>query len=64
MMDSSLPKVDEIVELSVIGNPQVEVLKFEVISVDAQTGLMEARACQANADGEHCLIRTLLGRLQ
>ncbi|HXX18332.1 MAG TPA: hypothetical protein VEJ46_02920 [Candidatus Acidoferrum sp.] len=63
-MDAGLPKIGEIIELSAMGNSHAWNLKFEVVAVDPRTGLMEARACEANADGEHTLIRMLLRRLQ
>jgi len=59
-----LPQVGEIIELSAMGKPDGITVRFEVISMDPQTGLMEARACDANADGEFTHIRMKLTRLQ
>lgn len=61
--DDGLPKVGDILELSAAA-PDAKNMRFEVISVDPRTGLMEARACEPNADGEHTLIRMSLRRLQ
>jgi hypothetical protein len=63
-MDTGMPKVGEIIELSAMGNPHAQTMRFEIISVDPRTNLIEARACKANADGEYSHIRMKLGRLQ
>ncbi len=62
-MDGGFPRVGEILELSSLA-PNAKSTRFVVISADAKTGLMEAKACEANADGEHLLIRMRLQRLQ
>lgn len=63
-MENGLPEVGQIIELSAMDSPNEKVLRFEVISVDTRTGLMEARACESNSDGEHVRIRMFLWRLQ
>ena len=63
-MDTGMPKVGEIIELAAMGNPRVRAHRFEVISVDPLTHLIEARACEANANGEHSHVRMRLERLQ
>jgi len=64
MENTGLPEVGEIVEISVLENPSGKTIRFEVISVDPRTGLMEAKACEANADGQFPHIRMKLERLQ
>jgi len=58
---TGLPEVGEIVELR---TPDCNTMRFEVIAVDPRTGLMEAKACEANADGQFTHIRMKLSRLQ
>ena len=62
-MDAGLPRIGEIVELSSTENPQAKTAKFEIISFDPTTGLIEARACEPNPDGEHTFLRMLLQRI-
>ena len=57
---TGLPEVGEIVELAETGKPDGESTRFEVISMDPRTGLMEAKACEANPDGEFTHIRMRL----
>lgn len=59
-----MPKVGEIIELCALGNPHAKSWKFEVVSVDPWTHLIEARACEPNANGEHSHIRMKLERMQ
>jgi hypothetical protein len=63
-MDPELPRIGEIVELFAVDNPDSQDSRYEIISVDPGTCLIEARACEANADGEHTHIRMRLHRLQ
>ncbi len=63
IMDAGLFRVGEILELTAV-EPEAESTRFEVIAVDPRTGLIEARSCEANRDGEHWLIRMRLQRLQ
>lgn len=64
MFDPGLPQVGEVVEISSMEQPHAKAARFEVISVDPRSGLIEARACEANADGEHTHVRMRLQRLQ
>jgi len=59
-----LPEVGEIIELAPLHNPRGKIMRFEVISVDPRTLLMEAKACEANPDGEFTHIRMRLERAQ
>jgi len=62
--DIGLPQVGEIIELVAPRAPGGKAVKFEVISVDPRTRLMEAKACEANPDGQFTHIRMRLERLQ
>jgi len=61
---TGLPEVGEIVELAEIGKPDGKGTRFEVISMDPRTGLMEAKACEANANGRFTHIRMRLARFE
>jgi len=61
---TGLPEVGEIVELVSMGRPDYTTMRFEVLAVDPRTGLMEAKACEADADGQFTHIRMKLSRLQ
>jgi len=61
---TALPKPGEIIELVPLGKPDAKTVRLEVISMDPRTGLMEAKACEANPDGEFTHIRMVLARLQ
>jgi hypothetical protein len=63
MADATRLPVGEIVELAETGKPDGKSTRFEVISMDPRTGLLEAKACEANADGEFTHIRMRLARL-
>ena len=62
-MDAGMPRVGQIIEFCESGNPRGTGRRFEIISVNPQTRLIEARACEANADGRHSHIRMKLERL-
>jgi hypothetical protein len=62
-MDDGLPRIGEILELSLM-ELQAMTMRFEVIAVDPCTGVMEAKACEPNSNGEHWYIRMRLQRLQ
>jgi len=57
---TGLPQVGEIVELSAMEIPGGNIMRFEVTAVNSRTGLMEAKACEANADGQFTHIRMKL----
>ena len=61
---TGLPQVGEIVELEAVGKSERGTMRFEVIALDPQSGWIEAKACEANADGQFTHIRMKLSRLQ